>query len=501
MNDVKRVDVIVIGAGFGGLGAALTAAERGARVTVLEALSYGGGCASTFSRRGYRFDAGATLCAGLGPGQLFAGWIARYGLPVQLRPLSPAVELRAPGWQLEMPPDRAGLVDALVAQGCPRAPLQRFFAEQRRVADALWPALDAPGRLPPFDLAGLGWALKSGLKLLPALRWAGRPLRAVLEATGCLGLRPLRLLLDALCQITVQVNALDAEAPLALSALDYLWRGAAHVDGGLGALATALAGAVEQAGGELRWAARARGLRAVDGGWEVLARGQRLWAPTVLANVLPQDLAGLLGPAAPAGLAALAAPVAEGWGAVMRYCGLQDHGGLPRGAHHYELIGDPDAPFVEGNHIFASLSAADEADRAPPGQRALTVSTHLAVGRLRGLEPAAQAQLVQGVQERMDALLCRLAPEVGGAVKLSMPASPRTFRRFTGRAEGLVGGVPRRAGLQHYRGLLPRPAAPGLWLVGDSVFPGQSTLATAIGGARTARAALGGGWGARLLVG
>jgi hypothetical protein len=27
---------------------------------------------------------------------------------------------------------------------------------------------------------------------------------------------------------------------------------------------------------------------------------------------------------------------------------------------------------------------------------------------------------------------------------------------------------------------------PGLWLVGDSIFPGQSTLAAAIGGVRTA---------------
>ncbi len=26
----------------------------------------------------------------------------------------------------------------------------------------------------------------------------------------------------------------------------------------------------------------------------------------------------------------------------------------------------------------------------------------------------------------------------------------------------------------------------GMWLVGDSVFPGQSTLATALGGVRTA---------------
>ena len=500
MNDVQQVDVIVIGAGFGGLGAALTAAERGAKVVLLEALSYPGGCAATFSRQGYRFDAGATLCAGLAPGQLFARWIDRYGLPLHIRPLSPAVELRAPGWSLSMPPTRAGLVAALVAQGCPEAPLLRFFREQQRVADALWPALDAAGRLPPFDGPGLVWALKSGLRLIPALRWAGRPLRAVLEATGCLGLRPLQLVLDALCQITVQVDALDAEAPLALSALDYLWRGAAHVDGGVGALASALSGALQQAGGEARFAARARGLQRTAGGWAVEARGRRLWAPTVLANLLPQDVAALLGEAAPPQLGALAAPVAEGWGAVMRYCGLRDDPGLPRGAHHYELIGDPDAAFVEGNHIFASLSAEGEAGRAPAGHRALTVSTHLSIARLRGLDPAGQAALVSGVQQAMDALLQRLAPEVAGAVERAMPGSPRTFRRFTGRAEGLVGGVPRRAGWSHYRGLVPRPVAPGLWMVGDSVFPGQSTLATAIGGARTARAALGGGATARLLT-
>lgn len=40
-------------------------------------------------------------------------------------------------------------------------------------------------------------------------------------------------------------------------------------------------------------------------------------------------------------------------------------------------------------------------------------------------------------------------------------------------------------------GAWPRPIAPNLWLVGDSVFPGQSTLATALGGLRVAEALAG----------
>ncbi len=496
-----EADLIVIGAGFGGLGAALTAAEAGAKVLLLEALSYPGGCASTFSRGGYRFDAGATLVSGLGPGQLFDRWTTRHGLPITVRPLDPVVELRAPGLRLDLPPSRAGLIAALIAAGCDEAPLRRFFAVQARVADALWPVLDDPGRLPPFDLPGLIFTLKAAPRLLPALRWAGRPLGAVLRATGAEGQGPLRVLLDALCQITVQARAEDAEAPLALSAIDYLARGAAHLDGGVGTLAVALTEATRARGGQVALASRVRGLRWTTRGWEVEARDGAHRAPRVLANLLPQDLRALLGwtgswPV----LDRPAAAVAEGWGAVMLYRGLVDHPDLPEGARHVELVGDPAAPFVEGNHVFCSLSARDEAGRAPEGQRTLTVSTHIAAAALRGVPPAEQAARVQQVQDRMRALIAARAPELlAGGVAYDAPGSPRTFQRFTRRSGGLVGGVPRLAGWGHYRDLLPVEVGVGLWLVGDSVFPGQSALAAALGGARTARAALGRGWGRRLL--
>jgi len=58
-----------------------------------------------------------------------------------------------------------------------------------------------------------------------------------------------------------------------------------------------------------------------------------------------------------------------------------------------------------------------------------------------------------------------------------------------------VGGLPRRVGVGSYAGIGPSQVLDGVWLVGDSVFPGQSALATAIGGVRTAldvRRSLGG---------
>ena len=54
-------DVIVIGAGLGGLSAGALLAGQGRRVLVLEQSRQIGGCCSTFERDGYRFDVGASI--------------------------------------------------------------------------------------------------------------------------------------------------------------------------------------------------------------------------------------------------------------------------------------------------------------------------------------------------------------------------------------------------------------------------------------------------------
>ncbi len=60
--------VIVVGAGIGGLTTAALLAQQGYRVKVYEQADIPGGCASTFRRRGFIFDVGATQVAGLEPG-------------------------------------------------------------------------------------------------------------------------------------------------------------------------------------------------------------------------------------------------------------------------------------------------------------------------------------------------------------------------------------------------------------------------------------------------
>ncbi len=490
-----RFDAAVIGAGFGGLGAALALARAGQRVVLFEAMKEPGGCASSFSKRGARYEAGATLFSGFGEGQLFHRLLRDEGLHerVHVEVLDPMLRLRGPGLELDVPPDRAALYARLAAlPGAPARGLARFAALQGAVADALWPALDDPDRLPPFGPGGLLSHLRRLPGLLRAARWAGRPLEAALRSCGVDRFGPFRMMVDALCQITVQADAATAEAPVALATLDYPFRGTGHVTGGVGVLAEALCGAIAARGAELRRPERVRALRPDGRGWRLEARGGAVVADRVVVNLLPGALKALLGAgdgALPA-LDRLDAEVAAGWGAVMLYLQVDAAAAELPGPHHLELIQRADLPLIEGNHLFCSVSGADEPGRAPPGLRTATVSTHLRMGPFRKLPPAAQGERVAEVQERMRAGLRALAPGLWAGVRDELTASPRTFARFTGRPQGLVGGVPRRAGIGAYAGLWPRAVLPGLWLVGDSVFPGQSTLATALGGLRTARAAL-----------
>ncbi|MEM7135230.1 MAG: NAD(P)-binding protein [Myxococcota bacterium] len=479
----------MVGAGFGGLAAALRLAELGADVVLCETLRYPGGCASTFSRSGYQFEAGATLFSGLGPGQLFSRWNDKWDLGVQFDPLDPMVDFRTSTWSLEIPPDPERLLQRFLGlPGADETKLRAFFAMQRKVAGALWALFDDPALLPPLGFGGIARHLGRSMKYAPVVRWMGRSLGDVAAHHGLAQWQPLKTYLDAVSQITVQASADEAEAPFAMAAIDYFFRGTGHVRGGIGSLAWGLVAAIERAGGRVMLSNRARQVVRGPRGWQVHTRQGVFETPTVVGNVLPQSMTKL-GDASLAGSTDdIASAVESGWGAAMLYMAVRDEALDGPEAHHLQLVHDDAQPFREGNHVFCSVSAGGETARAPEGERTVTVSTHIPMEAYLSYDDAAQGEYIASVQQAMRETIALRAPELAAHKVFEMTASPRTFARFTGRHDGFVGGIPRRVGLQHYRpkALWPRQVARGLYLVGDSVLLGQSTLAVALGGVRTA---------------
>jgi len=486
--------IVVIGAGIGGLTTAAMLARAGLDVTVLEAHVYPGGCAGTFYHKQYRFDAGATLAGGFYPGGPMDAVARAVGIDHwPARGADPSMIVHLPNEEsvTRFGDDRRWAEHTRVFGPAS----EHFFRWQERTADALW---DLALRTPPWppqragDVArlagdGLAWLWdKPGAHLNPTLfADAFRPVAAHLAGAP----KALRLFVDAQLLIAAQTTSARANALYGASALDLPRRGVVHLAGGMGAIAETLAQAVRAYGGKVLYRQEVAQIELQAGRpvAVVTKHGDRFAADRIVANLPPWNIAPLLGDAAPARLRALPEQPADGWGAFMVYVGLAETAipaGLP--LHHQVIVREP---LGEGNTVFLSLSPAWDTGRAPTGKRALTISTHTALApwwSLRRTDPQRYAQRKQYYVDRMLAAAERALPGLRGAAALVMPATPVTFQRFTRRAWGWVGGFPQTNLLRAWG---PR-LLPNLWMVGDSIFPGQSTAAVALGGLRVARSIL-----------
>ncbi|MCY4024274.1 MAG: NAD(P)/FAD-dependent oxidoreductase [Anaerolineaceae bacterium] len=481
-----------MGAGIGGLATAALLARAGCDVTALEAHVYPGGCAGTFFHKGYRFDAGATIAGGFQPGGPHDRLARMLDIDWPVRPQEPSWVVHLPRRSVVFGQDREDLLQAFPHSAA-------FWTRQRELAAFGW-KLGAGGLpWPPADghewtrLARTLWRhAPGGLRHAPfAFRSVADWMARDLPHED----REFRRLLDAQLLISAQSTSEEVNALWGATALDLPRQGTMQMEGGMGALAQSLSCRLQQLGGRLVLRQQVTRILVQEGlATGVVVRsgrrrrsGQRLPADFIVANVTPWNLARLLGDSAPGRLKREARTRKAGWGAFVLHLGL-DQRNLPEGAaDHHQVVTSLDGPLGEGNSLFISISPPWDGSRAPEGCRALTVSTHTRATDWQSLfqtDPAAcearKAEYVGRMLRHME----RALPCFREGIRLQLAGTPLTWQYYTGRHMGLVGGFPVTS-LLNARG--PRSGLRNLRLVGDSVFPGQSTAGVVAGAMRVTR--------------
>jgi phytoene desaturase len=268
------MNVVIIGAGVGGLTAAVRLATAGHRVVVHEQAATVGGKLGRYARDGFAFDTGPSLFT---LPQVFAD----LGLELDLLPLDPVVRHVFPdGTVLDSSSDPDVFAARIAAAfGTDAAEdWQRLWRRAGRIWDASWRSVLRRTVDSPVSLAGLAWRLGDLAAIAP-----GRSLRSL----GRRYLRDprLRMLLDRYATYT---GADPRRSPAALAAVPYaeLAFGGWYLRGGLGTLADALVARCADLGVEIVTDSTVTGIRTAGGraSGVTLADGAQVPADVVVAN-------------------------------------------------------------------------------------------------------------------------------------------------------------------------------------------------------------------------
>jgi len=497
-----QYDVAVVGGGLAGMATALRLQSAGLSTAVLEAHGHPGGCAGYFRRRAFSFDVGATTLVDFEPGGVGAQLLRDVGLP-------PVPGEALPGYRAWLPDRTVTLYrdpaawhrERLAALGDSPAH-RRFWAQLDRLAEVFWAASRAGIRMPIRRPADLVHDLRAvGPAGLPLGRHVNRTLGDALRRHRLRDDDPLVGLLAMLVEDTVH-STVD-EAPLINAALGVTIRGAGLTrhTGGMRGFWRALVAHYRGLGGQLGTATRALRIDGGIGGFTVTTGRGAVRAGQVVCAVPAAVTASLSAAVRPRLRPFLERDADSLGGAVVVFLGVPEQEVAGQELTHHQLLQDYRRPLGDGNNMFVSVSAPGDLDSAPAGWRAVMISTHTELAGWERLSPADSAVRAGELADHLVTCARRAYPELGRRAVIREVGTPRTYERFTGRPRGAVGGVRQRPGNSNQRAIPHQLGVPGLWLAGDSTWPGLGTVACVLGSGIVAAGVLDAAPGARRRAG
>lgn len=480
-------DIIVIGAGIGGLTVAALLQWRGLSTITFEQHTVPGGSASLFRKKGYTFDAGASMFYGFGSDEqsgslnLHSRIFRRLGVQVPTIHDPVQIHYHLPnGFEVATHYEREKFLSELIAR-FPREAngIRRFYDELEKVFDII-------RSFPVGSLEDARYlvslAAKHPKKVAQLAYYSFKSMGEM--ARRFIKDEELLRFIDIECE---SWSLQDANATPFVNAgiclADRHHGGIRYPIGSSGAIGKALVEGIRKFGGEVRFGqcveeillrnGRAVGVR--------LANGEEHYAKAIVSNATIWDTFGSLVKDERYRVDASKFDVSPSW--FQLHLGV-DASIFPEGFNVHHIIVEDWKTYRElGGTIRLSAPSLLDRSCAPEGKHVLHVFTTSTVDEWRKRYPkdaeyeAAKARAAEALIRRTEKIL----PGLSSAIDRCYAATPLTHKRYLRRYRGSYGPLLKSGQIVLQK---PQNSTPvkNLYAVGDSCFPGQGVIAVTYSG-------------------
>ncbi len=474
-----KTEVLVVGAGIAGLTSAAILSKLGCSVTLIESHTQSGGCAGTFKRKDYVFDVGATQVAGLEKGGIHSK-------------IFNFLDIKIPEATIL---DPACIVDLKDGSN----PIPIWYKKNEWIAER---EVQFPGSSRFWQLCSLihqsNWAFANNNPVLPISNFwdLSQLLRALAPSNLVTGILIKSTVFDLLCIcglskderlikfLNLQLKLYSQEDVYNTAALygstvlqicqqpHGLW----HMKKSMQSLSEALEDSLHKTGANMIFGQEVNSIIFDDQNkcWKVFAKSKKCYLEYHANNLVytppPQSLLKHLKyllnkkPSYKNRLKTLPDPS----GALVFYSALKTKHIKKISSNHYQFVSNELGP------LFVSISKEGDG-RAPKGEITLIASLFTKTKDWFNLE---KRQYIDKKKEYLKKISFELESQFNIDSEHWLHkelATPLGFEKWTNRPNGIVGGLGQNPDIFGLFGLSSRTPFQGLWLCGDSIYPGEGT--------------------------
>ena len=466
---MSRNEVVVVGAGIAGLTSAAILSKLGLSVTLIESLNQSGGCAGTFKRKNYIFDVGATQVAGLEEGGIHYKIFKFLDIPLpEASILNPAcvVDLNDGSRPIPIWYNKNKWIKEREIQ-FPGS--RKFWQLCNLIHQSNWTFANKNPVLPVKNLWDISQFLKA---LVPTNLATGILIKSsifdLLRLCGLSNDQRLIKFLNLQLKLYSQEDVYKTAALYGSTVLQMCQQphGLWHLKKSMQDLSDALEDSLKKTGVNIVFGQKVNSINYSDlqKSWKVCAISKKenleYYADDVIFTPPPQSLLKNLGNSLDRNhdykkrIQNLPNPS----GALVFYSALKKEHIKSISSNHYQFVSN------ELGSIFVSISE-DGDGRAPRGEITLIASLFTETNDWFNLN---KKEYIKKKQENLKKISVALENQFDIACENWLHrelATPLGFERWTNRPNGIFGLF----------GLSSRTPFQGLWLCGDSIYPGEGT--------------------------